>query len=80
MEKRVTSKYMTKYEKARILGMRALQLSNNAQPTIEIYGETDPLKIAYMEMKRGTIPIIVRRYLPDGRHEDWPIRDLNIEY
>ncbi|XP_057779499.1 uncharacterized protein LOC130998083 [Salvia miltiorrhiza] len=39
-----TSKYMTKYERARILGARALQISMNAPVMVELEGETDPLE------------------------------------
>ena len=49
----------------------------NAPPMVEVpRGETDPLKIAMLELNAGKIPIIVRRYLPDGSHEDWPVSDL----
>jgi DNA-directed RNA polymerase I, II, and III subunit RPABC2 len=71
---KITTRYMTKYEKARILGTRALQLSMNAPPMVEIRDETDPLKIAMLELKEGKVPIVVRRYLPNGSYEDWPVR------
>ncbi len=48
----------------------------NAPPMVEVRDETDPLKIAMLELKEGKIPIIVRRYLPDGSFEDWPAKDL----
>jgi DNA-directed RNA polymerases I, II, and III subunit RPABC2 len=68
---------MTKYEKARILGTRALQLSMNAPPMVDVpAGETDPLKIAMLELNERKIPIIVRRYLPDGSYEDWAASEL----
>jgi DNA-directed RNA polymerases I, II, and III subunit RPABC2 len=67
---------MTKYERARILGTRALQLSMNAPPLVDIRDETDPLRIAQMEMAENRIPIIVRRYLPDGSYEDWAASEL----
>lgn len=73
---RVTTRYMTKYERARILGTRALQLSYNAPPMVDPKDETDPLKIAMMELKEHKIPIIVRRYLPDGSYEDWAASEL----
>jgi DNA-directed RNA polymerase I, II, and III subunit RPABC2 len=76
---RITSKYMTKYERARVLGTRALQISLNAPIMVEIHGETDPLKIAQEELRRRKIPIIVRRYLPDGSFEDWSINELIID-
>jgi len=67
---RITTPFMTKYERARILGTRALQISMNAPVMVELAGETDPLAIALKELKAEKIPIIVRRYLPDGSYED----------
>jgi DNA-directed RNA polymerase I, II, and III subunit RPABC2 len=65
--------YMTKYEKARILGTRALQISMNAHVKIDIGELTDPLEIAEKELEQCAIPFLIRRYLPDGSHEDWTI-------
>lgn len=75
-EERITTKYLTKYEKARVLGTRALQLSMNAPPMVEVEGETDPLEIAYKELRQKKIPFIVRRYLPDQSFEDWKLDEL----
>ena len=41
---------MTKYERARILGTRALQIAMNAPVMVELRGETDPLAIALKGM------------------------------
>ena len=79
VEDRITSKYMTTYERARVLGTRALQISLNAPVMVEIAGETGPLKIAQKELRERKIPIIVRRFLPDGSFEDWSINELVIE-
>jgi len=76
---RITTRYMTKYERARVLGTRALQISMNAPVMVDIEGETDPLKIAMKELRERKIPIIIRRYLPDGSYEDWSIDELIIE-
>jgi len=76
--KRITTPYMTKYEKARILGTRALQIAMCAPVMVELEGETDPLQIAMKELKLRKIPIIIRRYLPDGSYEDWSIDELII--
>ncbi|KAI9597379.1 RNA polymerase, subunit omega/K/RPB6 [Syncephalis fuscata] len=73
---RTTTPYMTKYERARILGTRALQISMNAPVLVELEGETDPLVIAHKELVEKKIPLIVRRFLPDGSYEDWPAEDL----
>ncbi|ELA46661.1 hypothetical protein VCUG_01887 [Vavraia culicis subsp. floridensis] len=74
--RRVTSSLMTKYEKTRIIGMRAMQLSMNAPPLVEIEGETDALRIAEKEFYARKIPFIVRRRLPDNTYEDWSINEL----
>ena len=73
---RMTTRYLTKYEKARVLGTRALQLSLNAPPMVELEGETDPLQIANKELREGKIPLIIRRFLPDGSFEDWSLDEL----
>jgi DNA-directed RNA polymerase I, II, and III subunit RPABC2 len=75
-EKRTTTPYMTKYERARILGTRALQISMNAPVLVDLEGESDPLQIALKELAQQKVPLIVRRYLPDGSYEDWPCHEL----
>lgn len=76
--KRITTKYMTKYERARVLGTRALQIAMCAPIMVELEGETDPLQIAMKELKQRKIPIIIRRFLPDNSFEDWTIDELII--
>ncbi|KAK8191310.1 RNA polymerase, subunit omega/K/RPB6 [Phyllosticta capitalensis] len=75
-ENRTTTPYMTKYERARLLGVRAQQISMNAPVLVDLEGETDPLQIALKEMREKKIPLIVRRYLPDGFYEDWTVEEL----
>ncbi|XP_010547725.1 PREDICTED: DNA-directed RNA polymerases II, IV and V subunit 6A-like [Tarenaya hassleriana] len=76
---RKTSKYMTKYERARILGTRALQISMNAPVMVELEGESDPLEIAMKELRERKIPFTIRRYLPDGSYEEWGVDELIVE-
>ncbi|KAL2881404.1 subunit common to RNA polymerases I, II, and III [Colletotrichum sp. CLE4] len=75
-DQRTTTPYMTKYERARILGTRALQISMNAPVLVDLEGETDPLQIAIKELREKKIPLIVRRYMPDGYYEDWTCEEL----
>ncbi|VDD91524.1 unnamed protein product [Enterobius vermicularis] len=75
---RVTTPFMTKYERARVLGTRALQIAMGAPVMVELEGETDPLEIARKELKERNIPIVIRRYLPDGSFEDWGVDELYI--
>lgn len=58
---------ITKYEKVRVIGLRATQLSNGAKPTTDIGNLTSPLKIAEKEYNEGTIPIGIIRTLPNGQ-------------
>ncbi|SCV04846.1 LAMI_0H19878g1_1 [Lachancea mirantina] len=78
-EERTTTPYMTKYERARILGTRALQISMNAPVFVDLEGETDPLRIAMKELAEKKIPLVIRRYLPDGSFEDWSVEELIVD-
>lgn len=76
---RKTLPYMTKFERARVLGTRAQQLSLGAPTTLqrtEKGGHLDSILLAEMEINRGVVPIIVRRYLSDGTYEDWSINEF----
>ncbi|KIV89912.1 hypothetical protein B0A52_01643 [Exophiala mesophila] len=75
-DKRTTTPYMSKYERARVLGTRALQISMNAPVLVDLEGETDPLQIAIKELNQKKIPLVIRRYLPDGWYEDWTCEEL----
>ena len=77
-EDRISPPFLTKYERARILGARALQISKNAPLCLDAEGETDPYKIAEKELQERKIPFIIRRYLPDGSYEDWKLTELTI--
>ncbi|MBI2664147.1 DNA-directed RNA polymerase subunit K [Candidatus Woesearchaeota archaeon] len=57
----------TRYEKARIIGARALQISSGAPFAIKLSEEElekihyNPVEIAKMEFEKGAIPITVKR-------------------
>ena len=52
----------TRFEKARIIGARALQISMGAPIIINIPKEiVDPVEIAILEFEKGAIPITVKR-------------------
>jgi DNA-directed RNA polymerase subunit K len=60
----------TKYEQARIIGARALQISQGAPFMIKLDDEDlkkmsyNPIEIAKLEFDKGLIPISVKRPLP----------------
>lgn len=74
-----TTPYLTKYERARVLGTRAMQISMGAPVKIDVQGATDPIVIADMELQRKMNPLIIRRYLPNGEFEDVDVRTLILQ-
>jgi len=65
---------LTRFEKARIMGARALQLSLGAPMFIEIpENATTSLEIAMEELKQRVIPIVIKRTLPNGDYQNIPI-------
>ena len=65
---------LTRFEKARIMGARALQLSLGAPVFIEIPKKaTTSLEIAMEELKQKVIPIVIKRTLPNGDYQNLPL-------
>ena len=52
---------LTRFERARLLGARAIQISMGAKPLVELSGSLDPIDIAYEELKAGVLPLDVIR-------------------
>ena len=72
-----TNPFLTKYERARILGQRAKQIETGATPFVKVPENIiDGYLIAEMELQQGRIPFIIRRPLPNGGSEYWKINDL----
>uniref|UniRef100_A0A6C0D4N9 DNA-directed RNA polymerase n=1 Tax=viral metagenome TaxID=1070528 RepID=A0A6C0D4N9_9ZZZZ len=74
-----TLPFITRYEKARILGERAKQLNSGAKPLIEIEPSIiDGYLIALKEYEQKRIPFIIKRPLPNGGIEYWKFEDLEM--
>jgi DNA-directed RNA polymerase I, II, and III subunit RPABC2 len=74
-----TLPYLTKYEKARILGQRAKQINSKAKVFVKVPDNViDGYLIAQLELKEKRIPFIIRRPLPSGGCEYWSLKDLEI--
>jgi DNA-directed RNA polymerase subunit K/omega len=74
-----TSPFLTKYEKTRILGVRAKQINQGAKPLIEIEKTIiDGYLIAQLELQKKVIPFIIKRPIPNGNFEFWKLSDLEI--
>jgi len=70
---------LTKYERTKVLGLRAKQLNNGAKPYVKLNSDIiDGYLIALKELEEKKIPFIIRRPLPNGGSEYWHIQDLEI--
>ena len=68
---------LTRFEKARIIGARALQVSIGAPILVLLEkGVSDPIDISLIELDEGILPMTIRRTLPEGRYQDIPLIDL----
>lgn len=68
---------LTRFEKARIVGARSLQLAMGAPAFVSIEkGLRDPIMIATLELENGALPISIRRTLPNSVYQDIPIKAL----
>ena len=74
-----TLPFITRYEKARILGERAKQLNAGAKPMVEVdINVIDGYLIALKEFEEKKIPFIIKRPLPNGGIEYWKFKDLEV--
>lgn len=66
--------WLTRFERARITGARALQLSLGAPPLIKASEEAKTsILLAMEEVEQKALPISIRRVLPNGLYQDIPI-------
>jgi len=71
--------WLTKFEIARILGLRSKQINNGADTFIDVPPEIiSGYTIAEMELEQKKIPFIIRRPLPNGGSEYWRVSDLDV--
>ena len=74
-----TIPFITRYEKARILGERAKQINSGAKPFVELEPNViDGYVIALKEFEAKKIPFIVKRPMPNGGVEYWRFEDLEV--
>lgn len=70
---------LTRYEKAKILGVRAKQINNGSKLFINVGKDViEGHTIALKELEQKKIPFIIRRPLPNGRSEYWRVKDLEM--
>jgi DNA-directed RNA polymerase subunit K/omega len=77
-----TIPYLTKYEKARVIGQRSKQIETGSKPFVKVPENiVDGYIIAELELREKKIPFIIRRPIPGGGCEYWSLKDLeNINF
>lgn len=69
-------KYLTKFEKIRVLGQRAEQIARGAPSTVDITGMDDAFQIALKELEARKIPLKIHRYFPNGKVKIIPVSEM----
>ena len=76
-EIRIGPPKLTRFERARIIGARALQVSLSAPILVELPSAvSDPIDIALKELVEDALPMTPRRVLPDNIYQDIALSDL----
>ena len=81
----ITLPWMTKYEFDQLIGVRTMHLSRGAPPFVDlgadykIDGNMDLRKVVLQEINEGQLPYMIKRPLPNGTIEYWPVSKLSLE-
>lgn len=76
--KNTTRNVLTRYEKAKLIGMRMEQLSRGFPPCVDDTGMTNVRDIAFKELETRAMPLMIARHLPNGKKEYWKLEDMII--
>ena len=70
---------LSKYEKAKLIGIRVNQLNYGANPFVEVKNlNLDKVLIVEEELKQKKLPFIIKRPIPNGKFEYWNVKDLEL--
>ena len=84
ISKNTTIPWMTKYELNALISLRTLHIARGAPPMIDlaenfsVNTNMELRKVAIQELKEKRLPYIIKRPLPNGKHEYWPVSDLDL--
>ena len=73
---RTTPPLLSRFELSAWVSYRSQQLSQGAEPRIELNGESEAMQIALEEYRQGQVDELIRRVLPDDTSETWRVTDL----
>lgn len=75
-EYRKTSEIMTEYEFTEVISHRAKQIENGSPVFTDVGNETDPIKMAELEIKRKKCPLAIRRIHNGLVAEVWHVNEM----
>lgn len=80
---KISKMIMTKYELDQVLGIRTIQLAQGAIPFVNtdnliIKSNMELRQIALKELKEGKLPLLIKRPLPNNKHEYVRVKDLDL--
>ena len=75
-KQKITLPILTKFERAKLIGVRSTQIAKGAKPLVSVVDLKDPFDKAEKELMEKMTPLIIRRTLPDGSYEDWKIEEF----
>lgn len=74
-----TTPIMSRYEKTKVLGQRAKQIDSGCKIFVNVPANViDGYLIALEELKQKKLPFIIRRPIPNGGVEYWPVKELAV--
>ena len=72
-----TSPFLTKFEKTKLIGIRAQMISKGSEPVIDVPPHIeDSIEIAELEFKQKKIPLFIKRYITNTEYEIWRPEDM----
>ena len=84
VSKNTTMPWMTKYELNALISLRTLHIARGAPPMVDladgfsISTNMELRKVAIQELKEKRLPYLIKRPLPNGKHEYWPVGELDL--
>jgi len=78
-EDRITLPKLTKYERVRLIGTRAKQISLGAKVMVKNTNGLSSIEIAKLELSYKMIPMKIKRVLPDNKIEIWKLSELELD-
>lgn len=66
-------KKMSKFEKAKAIGIRATEIEKGKPPLVAVKNETDPMRLAEIELEHNVLPVIIRSSITTGGYDLWEL-------